>query len=166
VLARIEQLREPGYLQMEGRLSIWKDCLALVHDNPFLGTGVATFGLTFRPCQTSFVSSYVDHAHNDYLEFLSETGLVGAALFFFPILCFWIRMVISFIDDPRRYRRSVTLGCIGSTLAILLYSITDFNLQIPDNVLILAVVLGIGYKASIIERSKEPPLSGLPGRAP
>ncbi len=164
VLARFERMREPGYLQMEGRISIWKDGLGLVRDSPLLGTGLGTFGLALRRYQTSFVSSYVDHAHNDYLESASETGLLGVALLFLPILYLWIRMVISFLDDARRYRRSVTLACVGSTLALLVHSVTDFNLQIPANALIFAVVLGIGYKASTVERREENAPLGQPDR--
>lgn len=155
VLARFEQVRQPGYLQMEGRISIWKDALRLVHDHPLTGTGLGTFGTAFRRHQTDLVESYVDHAHNDYLEFASDTGLPGVALLFLPILYLFTKMIISFLDDPRRYRRAVTLGCIGSTLALLVHSVTDFNLQIPANALILAVVLGVGYKAACIERREE-----------
>jgi O-antigen ligase len=155
VLARFEQLREPGYLQLEGRIAIWKDALPLVRNHPLVGTGLGTFGMVFRHYQTERVGNYVDHAHNDYLELASDTGLIGAALLFLPIFLLLIRMMISFLDDPRRYRRSVTLGCIGSTVAILIHSVTDFNLQIPANALIFSVVLGIGYKASCIER-REP----------
>jgi O-antigen ligase len=155
VLTRFERMREPGYLQQEGRIVIWKDALPLVRDYPLVGTGLGTFGTAFRPYQTGEVDKYVDHAHNDYVEFASETGLLGAALLFLPILYLLIRMITSFLDDPRRHRRAVTLGCVGSSLALLIHSITDFNLQIPANALILAVVLGIGYKAVCVERKRD-----------
>lgn len=155
VLVRFEQLREPEFLRMEGRFSIWKDGLELIREYPLTGTGLGTFGMAFRRYQTTAVDKYVDHAHNDYLEIASETGLVGLALLFVPVLFLLGRMIISFLDDHRRYRRAITLGCIGSTLAVLIHSITDFNLQIPANALIFSVVLGIGYKAAWIEREKD-----------
>jgi O-antigen ligase len=151
VLARFEQMREQGSLRLGDRVAFWKDEIRLVRQYPMLGTGLGTFGQSFRRYQTSFVEGFVDHAHNDYLEFASETGVLGAALLFLPILYLLARMMISFRGDPRRYRRSVTLGCTGSTLAILIHSVTDFNLQIPANALVFAVVLGIGYKASCVE---------------
>ncbi len=64
-------------------------------------------------------------------------------------------MVYSFLDDSHRYRRAVTLGCIGAVLGLLTYSVTDFNLEIPANALAFAMILGIGYKAACIERSGE-----------
>jgi len=45
----------------------------------------------------------------------------------------------------------VVLGCMGSVLALLIHSVTDFNLQIPANALIFAMVLGVGYKATCVE---------------
>jgi O-antigen ligase len=160
VLARFEILGEPGYLQIEGRIGIWKDTLRLIRDFPLLGSGLGTFELLYRGYQTAVVSSNVDHAHNDYLEFASDTGVIGAALLFLPILYLLARMVISFLDDPRSYRRAVTLGCIGSTTAILLHSVTDFNLQIPANALVFAVVLGIGYRIACIDRHAESDTGG------
>ena len=156
VLARFEHLREPGYLQLEGRIAIWKDASRLVRDHPLVGTGLGTFGTAFRRHQTVFVDGYVDHAHNDYFEIASDTGLLGAALLFLPILYLFFKMIMGFLNDTRRFRRSVTLGCIGSTLALLIHSATDFNLQIPANALIFAVVLGIGYKAACIELREQP----------
>ena len=163
VLARFEPAYESGYLQMEGRISIWRDALQLVRDYPLTGAGLGTFGLAFRHYQTTAVNFYVDHAHNDYLEFAADTGLLGGALLFLPIFYLCLRMIISFLTDPRRYRPAVTLGCIGSTLGMLIHSATDFNLQIPANALIFAVVLGIGYKAACVERGEEKPVGTLSG---
>ena len=155
VLARFEVVGEPGFLRIEARFAIWRDVLHQIRSFPVLGSGLGTFGVVYRGFQTTLVNLNVDHAHNDYLEFTSETGVVGAALLFLPILYLLARMVVSFLDDPRSYRRAVTLGCIGSTLAILLHSVTDFNLQLPGNALLFAVILGIGYRVACLDRRRE-----------
>jgi O-antigen ligase len=156
VLVRFEQLgSRPYFLSTEERHIFWKDDLRLIRDYPLMGTGLGTFKVGYRRYQTSMVNSTVDHAHNDYLEFASETGLPGAALLFLPIFGLLARMVIAFLRDPRRYRRAVLLGCIGGTVALLTHSITDFNLQIPANALIFSTVLGIGYKAACLEPRME-----------
>jgi O-antigen ligase len=111
--------------------------------------------VAFRRYQTSMLDNMVDHAHNDYLEFASETGLLGLAILFLPMLYLFGRMIAAFLNDPRRFRRAVLLGCIGSTLAILIHSLADFNLQIPANALVVAVILGTGYKAACVERRME-----------
>jgi O-antigen ligase len=145
---------------MEPRISFWKDSLRYVRDYPVAGTGLGTFGLGFRHYQTTTLEKYVDHAHNDYLEVAAETGVAGAALFFLPILWLLAKMITTFLDDTGRYREAVTLGCIGSTVALLLHSLTDFNLQILANALVFAVVLGIAYKIVFIERQE--PLPAAP----
>jgi O-antigen ligase len=152
VLARFERVTEPTYLNIEGRISIWTDTLRLIGDFPLLGTGLGTFDVVYRQYQTGQVHLLVDHAHNDYLEFAADTGVVGAALLFVPMIYLLGKMIIAFLRDHRSYRRSMTLGCIGGTLALLLHGITDFNLHIPGNALIFTVVLGIGYRVAVWDR--------------
>jgi O-antigen ligase len=157
VLARFELLGLLGRKEYDvaTRLSFYRDALGIIRDYPWTGTGLGTFAIAFRHYQTDWVNYFVDHVHNDYVEFAAEIGLLGVVLLFASIVYLLVRMIISFITDSRRYRPSVLLGCVGSVLAILLHSATDFNLQIPANALILAVVLGIGYKAACVERAAE-----------
>jgi O-antigen ligase len=155
VLARFEEMGEAHYFQFEGRLSFWKDSLNLIRLYPLAGIGLGDFGIGYQRFQTSWVTFFVDHAHNDYIEFAVEAGLGGAVLLFLPILYLLGKMIAVFLTDSRRYRPAVLLGCIGSTLAILLHSITDFNLQIPSNALVFSIVLGIGYKAACLEPADE-----------
>jgi O-antigen ligase len=162
VLARFEMLETPSYIRMEGRTALWKDELGLIRDHPLVGAGLGVFSSVFRRYQTAQVNFVVDHAHNDYLEFTSETGIIGVTLLFLPILYLFLKMILSFLDDPRRYRGAVTLGCIGATLALLIHSVTDFNLQIPANALTFAVILGIGYKAACLERKNEDQITPQP----
>ncbi len=152
VLARFQILRGgTAYLEQEGRLTFWKDSLAILRSFPVFGSGLGTFAWVFRHYQTNALTFLVDHPHNDYVEFATDTGVLGALLLFIPIIWLWVRMVVSFLQDPRRFRPAITLGCIGATLAILIHSFADFNLQIPANALTFAIVLGIGYKAAILE---------------
>ncbi len=155
VVARFEAMQVPGHFPTDVRISAWKDFFHLVREVPLFGTGLGTFDLAARPYQTTAVTYHWEHADNDYLEFVSDTGLVGATLLFLPVVWLFGKMVASFLDDPQRYRSTVTLGCLGSALALLIHSVTDFNLQIPANALIYAVVLGVGYKTACVERREE-----------
>lgn len=151
------QMFEGGskYFEREGRLPTWKATYEIVQHHPITGTGLGTFRYAFTHVQNYYLTLYYTHAHSDYLELLSETGWLGAALLFIPILVLLILMIRAFLTDSRRYRPSVTLGCIGATLALLIHSVADFNLHIPANALVFAVMLGIGYKAAWIERRGE-----------
>ena len=155
VVQRFEHMGESKHVQAEVRGMIWGDSLQLLRANPVLGTGLGTYGDALRPFQTHLVNLHIDHAHNDYLEFACETGIIGFSILFLPIFYLLIRMVISFLMDHRRYRRSILLGCIGGTLALLIHSLMDFNLQVPANAMIFAMILGVGYKAACVEPQKE-----------
>lgn len=152
---RFNQMGHSKYLQTSERSMIWTDTMSLLRANPILGTGLGTYGEALRPFQTKLVNMYIDHAHNDYLEFASETGVIGFGLLFIPIFYLLVLMIIAFLKGHRRYRSAILLGCIGSTFGILIHSLTDFNLHVPANALIFAVILGIGYKAACVEPRKE-----------
>ncbi|MGH9396754.1 MAG: O-antigen ligase family protein [Terriglobia bacterium] len=156
VLSRFEALRGGTQsLEAEGRLPTWQATLGIIRHHPVTGTGLGTFRYAFPHVQTYMLTFHFTHAHNDYLEFLAEMGWLGVVLLFVPILALLIKMIHSFVTDTRRYRPAVTLGCIGGTVALLCHSVTDFNLHIPANALVFAVVLGIGYKTACIERRSE-----------
>lgn len=165
VITRFEAFKGgEQYLESEGRLSFWKSALAIIHAHPLTGMGLGTFTSSIRHYQTSFVQYTVTHAHGDYLEIAAGTGLVGALLLFVPIFVLLVLMIRSFLTDPRRFRPAVTLGCIGATLALLIHSVADFNLHIPANALVFAVVLGIGYK-TCIEHKADPVKAAVPAAA-
>jgi O-antigen ligase len=135
----------------QSRLAIWRDALPLVRQNAVLGTGLGTFPIAYTAVQTTFLSQFVNHAHNDYLELASDLGLPAALVLFGGI--FWIlaRAVRTFLRARGSFERSVALGCAGSIAAILLHSMADFNLYIPANALLFALVLGI---AASTQRAK------------
>ncbi|HXH51192.1 MAG TPA: O-antigen ligase family protein [Terriglobia bacterium] len=155
IMHRFVNMSQAEYEGTLTRSMMWSDTIQLFRHNPILGTGLGTFEDALRPFQTHLVNLTIDHAHNDYLEFASETGLIGFLLLFAPIFYLLIRMIISFLKDHRRYRSAVLLGCIGSALGLLIHSLFDFNLQVPANAMIFAAILGIGYKAACVEPRHE-----------
>jgi len=148
VISRFETLTPTSLEDSSGRLALWKEASGIIRNYPAVGSGLGTFGLAFRRYQTTALDFFVDHAHNDYLEATTDTGILGAALLFIPILALLVKMVLAYAGARSAYRRSVLLACIGGTAALLIHSAADFNLQIPANALLFAVVLGIGFKAT------------------
>jgi len=149
VINRFQALAPSGFEDPYGRVVIWKQASGIIKDYPAVGTGLGTFGVAFRRFQTSTLELFVDHAHNDYLELATDTGIPGALLLFVPIIALLVRMIVAYRKARDDYRRSVLLGCIGGTTALLIHSAMDFNLQIPANALLFAVILGTGAKATL-----------------
>lgn len=119
---------ETGRL-MDARLPLWQDTLKIIADFPVTGAGFGSF-LDIFPSYKSFADRLVyDHAHNDYLELLTDGGIVGfllAAWFVGAILRSGLRQIVL------RQDRSAVLFSIAACSGIagaLVYSLTDFNLH-------------------------------------
>jgi O-antigen ligase len=133
----------------ESRLSIWRGTVRLIGGHPLLGSGLGTFPVAFTAVQSTFLGKFVNHAHNDYLEIASDVGIPAAILLFGSIVLLLRRVVktVSFMEG--RFEKAVALGCLGSIVAILLHSVTDFNLYIPANALAFSVILGLAATTSV-----------------
>lgn len=134
--------------QQETRLSIWPGALKLIGEHPLAGTGLGTFPVVYTRYQTSFLTKFVNHAHNDYLEIAGDLGIPAAVILFGSIVWVLIRCMRNVYDSASRFERNVALACVGSIVAILLHSLTDFNLYIPANALSFAVILGIALASN------------------
>jgi O-antigen ligase len=130
------------------RLAVWKDTARLIKVHPVFGTGLGTFADVYPQFQTVFLTRLVDHAHSDYLEFSAELGILGAAILFGTIGTALAKGVSAFYRLRQERERFLALGSCSSILAILFHSFADFNLQIPANALVFAVILALACSFS------------------
>jgi putative inorganic carbon (HCO3(-)) transporter len=142
-VSRFQTVNEEYSLGGQSRISMWRDALPLIKDYPLVGTGLGTFPIAYTRGQTAFLSQFVNHAHNDYLEIASDLGIPAALILFSSILFVLARAIRSFLSAERDFERIVALGCVGSIVAILLHSFADFNLYIPANALLFSAILGL-----------------------
>ena len=127
----------------EGRLPIWSDSLNLLRAYPVFGSGLGTYGTAFLKYQTTAVDLDYSFAHNDYLQLATELGLVGFLIFLGLMSAVFIRAIRTAAQGPDRTARMLGLGCAGAMAAISFHSLTDFNMYIPANALVLAWIAGI-----------------------
>jgi O-antigen ligase len=132
-------------LLQEGRPQYWASAAAIFGDYPVWGTGLGTFGDIYPAYGTIPLEGRLTHAHNDYLEYLSDLGLLG-----FAALLATIAFLVGdgFLTwSKRRHPQIKGLGMGGfvAVAAMLVHSFTDFNLHIPANMLLFSVVLGLMY---------------------
>jgi O-antigen ligase len=148
VIIRFESLGQEYIQSGQNRISIWRDTLKLIHQHPLFGTGLGTFAIAYPSVQTTFLTLFVDHAHCDYLEIVSELGFPGGMLVFGSI--FWIlaQSIRSSKEAADRFNKDVCLACAGSIIAILVHSIVDFNLHIPANALVFSVILALAWSSA------------------
>ncbi len=112
-----------------------------------VGSGPGTFPDIYRIFQPVTQTGFINHAHNDYLELIFETGLIG--IFF--ILTFIYLSIRTWYRVKRIRVRKIHYLRIGagiSLLIMLLHSLVEFNLHDATNVLIFAVLSAIFFYAS------------------
>jgi O-antigen ligase len=134
-----------------GRAVVWSATGKLIKDYPLAGTGLGTYETVFRRYKPQDFKDRLksfEHAHNDYLETLSEVGMAGIA----PVLFVGIYFPVLLLGKRRRSRsafaKGVSLGGIGAMAYMCLHSITDFNMHIPANALAFSMVAALAYSAA------------------
>ncbi len=140
-------------LLQEGRPTYWANTLRTFAAYPLFGTGLGTFGALYPPMEGGEEGPVaLVHAHNDYLEYLSELGAIGFGLLFGGI---FVLLIISFLVwSTRRHPevKGLALGGIIALINILIHSLTDFNLHIPANMVLFAVLLPLTMVIAFYKR--------------
>jgi O-antigen ligase len=130
-------------LLSEGRPAYWANAVDIFATSPLFGIGLGAFPSVYPDEALGGEPIRLYHAHNDYLEYLAELGLIGFILLLGGIFSV---IAISFVAwRSRNYSESIGLGLGGivGIICIFIHSITDFNLHIPANMLLFSVVLSL-----------------------
>jgi O-antigen ligase len=112
-----------------GRFPIWKDSWPLFKDFWLTGSGFGTFIAVFPKYRTFPGSEIYDHAHNDYLELLTDGGIIGFVLVAWFVIVI-IRSGLQMLRRRRdRYSILLSIGALTGIVATLIHSISDFNMH-------------------------------------
>jgi O-antigen ligase len=143
-----------------GRAHFWRGTLGIIRDHPVLGTGLGSFGAVYPRYDTGNGTYRLEQAHNDYLQVLSDAGVVGGVLgLLFVGLLFWT--ALRRMQSPDRFRRGVALGALGGCAGALVHSFFDFTLHTTANALLFLLLAAL---ATLNGRVEEPDADGGRGR--
>ncbi|HEY0968883.1 MAG TPA: O-antigen ligase family protein [Opitutaceae bacterium] len=115
---------------------MWKGAWALFRDEPILGTGAGSYNILFERYRPAGFRDEPQWAHNDYLNTLSDYGLVGAGLVAGGFLWALARALRAGRLRDRR-TRAIVIGVIAFGLSLAI----DFHLKIPALAMICALAL-------------------------
>ncbi len=135
-----------------GRYEIYNDAVKVYKDFPLFGTGLGTFQYVLPGYRTIPRRKLTEHAHNDYLELVSDCGLIGLIIILSGIIIFFWMTMTRWWKRRRYYAKSVAMGGFCGIIAILAHSFVDFNLHIPANALFLSILLGLTYNVVNLKR--------------
>lgn len=115
--------------------------LDAIRDHWLTGTGPGTFTLVYPSHENSsqVLDFYVNHAHNDYLEILLETGITGAAL----VAAFLVLVATGMMRSDLSQAAAIAIS------ATLLHSLVDYPLRT------LAIAIPFAMLSAIVLSSKQ-----------
>jgi len=145
-LERFELLAHQG-VSRELRVAMDEDIWGIFQDHPLTGTGLGTLIAVYPRYESFYNGTTVDHAHNDFLELLSDTGLVGGVCGALFIGLLFRRGFANFQVAAGGSARALVAGPLVGCAGMLLHSFVDFNLHIPSNALIFLLLASLATKA-------------------
>jgi O-antigen ligase len=128
--------------------------IRLARDHPVTGVGPGRVDLTWSASVRGLPGQFhLRYAHNEYVQVLAETGVVG-----FVILCFGVGATGIAVWRSRRKPGAVAAaGCLAAVVALAVHSATDYLWHIPIIPLLGAVLV------AVVLPGTEPEPAGLDG---
>lgn len=148
LLERVLQINDPQNM----RLLLWRSALEQFHLSPIWGTGGFSFLYYGRLFRDPTVQNDPIHVHDDYLQLLADYGLVGMALFIIFLALHLRAGASAFMRlssstsqsaELQSDRLALTIGALSAVAAYMVHSVVDFNMQLPLNALMMAVVFAL-----------------------
>jgi O-antigen ligase len=144
-----ERVATLGHVADEGvagdRLMIARDGLKMFALHPVTGWGLGAFPAIYPHFRSFYTNLFVNQAHNDWLQLLVETGIVGM------LLTIWFLFLVyrrGFKNARRWYREpraALNLAALAAITGLLVHSFSDFNLHIPANAALFFVMCGLVF---------------------
>ncbi len=128
-----------------GRFHFWSVAWQIFLTNPIVGTGFDSFAMAFSRFDTESGMFRVEQAHNDYLQMLSDGGIVA----FFIAISFIVLLVRKALRRIREESddlvRTTVIGGLAGCVGIFVHSIFDFPLRTAGNAYVFLLVIAVMF---------------------
>lgn len=126
------------------RLIVWEGAISAWKKNPIFGSGVETFAYAYyktRPVAHNLTSEWnflYNKAHNEYLNYLATTGIIGLGAYLF-IIGFFLFLAIRILKnaDFKEEKNILALALISGYLSILVTNFFGFSVVMVNLYLFL-----------------------------
>jgi O-antigen ligase/polysaccharide polymerase Wzy-like membrane protein len=128
-------------VDLPGRFAAWRDTLHIIRDFPWFGCGLGTYGLAMLVYQSTLRTAIFVQAHNDYLQFVAEGGLLVLIPAVMTVVILVRRVISRVIEvDADVLTYWMRAGAVAGLCGIAAQSLVEYSLQRPG-ITALAVVL-------------------------
>ena len=125
-----------------GRAHFWAVTIDIIKTHPILGVGLGAFSVVYTGYDSRNGQFRLEQAHNDYLQVLSDGGIVGAALGLFFVFSLF-RLGFTRRESHDAFRRGVATGALAGCFAVLVHSFFDFTLHTSSNALLFLILAAL-----------------------
>ncbi|MBI4352815.1 MAG: O-antigen ligase family protein, partial [Candidatus Omnitrophica bacterium] len=126
------------------RLSILRESLGVFLDFPLFGTGLGTYRWISKAYQMTDAENFrLTHVHNDALELLTDTGVVGFILFLLPVTWVVFAALRGALRSSSLWNRVFGLSSFAGIAALAFLSLTEFYVRTPAIGILLVVHLAV-----------------------
>jgi tetratricopeptide (TPR) repeat protein len=170
--ARVQQvihLQDPS--APERRLH-WRTALSLFRESPVVGKGYGAFrvySLTEMTAEWYSQGSarrtqmlMPGYAHNEYLQVLADTGLIGAVLLLALLAAIYVTLIRVALRHPQTEWRRLALGLIAAITAFLFQNLVGVTFRQAGASMFLWLWMGV----AAVGAASIPRREGQPGRTP
>jgi len=113
-----------------------------------VGTGLNTFGTATLFYQTADLARHYVQAHNDYLQLLSDGGLLISLPVAILLAVFVGRVASRFRESSSDADYWIRIGAVTGILSIACQEAVDFSLQMPGNAVLFVILVVLASRRS------------------
>ena len=137
------------------RIEIWNVTEKVTQDYPWFGIGAGNYATIIPQYGTRNMTVFINHAHNDYLELLTEQGLVGTSIYILLLLVCGITTLRTIVATKSTEVLISSVVGVFATVSMLSHAVVDFNFYIPSNAGYFYVFLALMlYRSEVKKQSK------------
>ncbi len=142
-LGRVVNLKITEETSYTLRTQVALDSIHVIRQYPWIGAGFGTFETAYPRFQTIPTDLNWNHAHDDYVEALVESGLLGGLMIVIALVMFFRFAFGNMANRLHREAGWIRFGAAVGCCGLLVHSLMDFNLRNPATAAWFAVCLGI-----------------------
>ena len=142
-LEKVKQRLVETSLSAETRDNVVEFALNAISQQPWTGYGAGSFYSEFQRHIVHSIEIFYDHAHNEYIQFLFESGIIGTAILSIAVLAALTISLHQLIKRTDQLISGIALGCCMAIIGMLIHISVDFPLQAPATASYFILVLTI-----------------------
>ena len=151
---RLKTVLSP-FQALSGRIEVLKDGPRIIADFPVFGTGLGTFSEIYQKYKTFAPEFTYKFAHNEPLQLMIETGILGFLLVIVYLVLYLKDIVACWFKRRHPFAVYLTLGFGIGIFAVGFHSFFDFVFHVPAINILFFTLLALARRSVYLKDQQE-----------